>query len=53
MASTQAISTNVKADMIQNAMRQPTVDPSKVPNGTPSDNAIGVPTIASASARPC
>ncbi|MNT37899.1 hypothetical protein D3C72_1740620 [compost metagenome] len=53
MANTQPISASVSADMIQNAMRQPTADPSSVPNGTPSDKAIGVPTMAIAMACPC
>ncbi|KAG1605586.1 hypothetical protein G6F45_014142 [Rhizopus arrhizus] len=53
LASTHAISTNVNPDMIQNAARQPTADPSKVPSGTPRDKAMGVPTMASAIAWPC
>ena len=35
--------------MIQKAVRQSVTDPMKVPSGTPSDNAIGVPTMAAAS----
>ncbi|EGH24709.1 TetR family transcriptional regulator [Pseudomonas amygdali pv. mori str. 301020] len=31
-------------------MRQPINPPSQVPRGTPNDNAMGVPTIATASA---
>ncbi|KAG1270410.1 hypothetical protein G6F64_015647 [Rhizopus arrhizus] len=40
-------------DNTQNAARQPTADPSKVPSGTPRDKAMGVPTMASAIAWPC
>ncbi|MET3714292.1 hypothetical protein ABMD26_000540 [Pseudomonas sp. PvP001] len=53
MTSTQPISTSVKTDINANAMRQPMKPPSQVPRGTPSDSAIGVPIIATASARPC
>ena len=34
--------------MIANALRQPIAPPSQVPSGTPSDSAIGVPTITAA-----
>ncbi len=38
--------------MMPKHIRQPTRLPRKVPAGTPSDSANGVPTIAMAMARP-
>ncbi len=43
----------LSSDISANAQRQPMVCPSNVPAGMPSDNASGVPTIATAMARPC
>ncbi len=49
---THAIRISASALMMPKHQRHPTTLPRKVPAGTPSDNASGVPTIAMAMARP-
>jgi len=46
-------SSSASAEMIQNTPRQSNSVPSQVPSGTPMDSAMGWPTPATASARPC